>query len=230
LTPVTGGVQFSDDFILRRNRMRRSQFGLLIVVAVAGLVLAPGCQLFQPIGSLTVVSINGGNTLRSDLSDFYQYTITEDDETEVITLFQVVPDSLKVELQYVEIGAGLPLWRKPVAIITQASVKFTSKNISGEDIPYEVAKIGLRQAVPSDPEAKKVTTFFMSPISASWKQKIFADYTNDDDPDYIDVVDLADVVVTFTGYDSVINRQLSAQGTFQVEFGNLYDDKSRFGK
>jgi hypothetical protein len=208
--------------------MRRSQFGLLIAVAVAGLLLAPGCQLIQPIGSLTVVSINGGNTLRSDLTDFFQYFDKVD--SDYVTVFQVPPDSTKVEMTYAEIGAGLPTWRTPTAIVTQASVKFSSKNISGEAVPYEVARIGLREAIPSDPTGKKITTFFMTPISASWKDKIFADFRNEDDPYFIDLVDIADVTITFTGYDSVLNRDLSASGTFQVEFGNLYDDPSRFGK
>ena len=212
--------------------MRRSQFGLLIAVAAAGLLLAPGCQIMQPIGSLTVVSINGGNTLRSDLSDFYVYFDRVD--SEYIRLFQITPDSVQVEMQYAEIGAGLPTWRPGVAIVTQASVKFTSKNISGNDIQYEVAKIGLRQAVPSDQTGKKTTTFFMSPISSSWKQKVFggegAGVINEDDEYYNDIVDLADATITFTGYDSVANRLLSAQGTYLVEFGNFYDDPSRFGK
>jgi hypothetical protein len=208
--------------------MRRSQFGLLIVIAVAGLLVAPGCQVIQPIGSLTVVSVNGGNTLRSDLNDFSRYFDSED--SVYVYFYQIMPDSTKVELAYAEIGAGLPTWKTPEAVVTQASVKFVSKNISGEAVPYEVAKIGLREAVPSDPSGKKSTIFSMTPISASWKQKIFADYINEDDYNYVDIVDIADATITFTGYDSVVNRDVSASGTFQVEFGNFYDDPTRFGK
>jgi hypothetical protein len=208
--------------------MRRSQFGLLIVIAVAGLLVAPGCQVIEPIGSLTVVSINGGNTMRSDLNDFSRY-FDEFDST-YIYFYQIMPDSTKVELQYAEIGAGLPTWKTPEAVVTQASVKFTSKNISGEAPPYEVAKVGLRQAVPSDPSGKKITTFWLTPISSSWKQKVFADFINEDDQNYVDIVDIADATITFTGYDSVVNRDVSASGTFQVEFGNFYDDPTRFGK
>ena len=208
--------------------MRRSQFGLLIVVAAAGLLLAPGCQIIQPIGSLTVVSINGGNTLRSDLSDFYVYFDKVD--SDYVTIFQVPPDSVKVDMQYAEIGAGLPTWRPYEAVITQASVKFTSKKIGENSPPYEVAKIGLREAIQSDPSGKKITTFFMTPISSSWKDKVFVDFRSEDDPNLIETVDLADAVVTFTGYDSVANHNVSASGTFQVEFGNFYDDPSRFGK
>ncbi len=208
--------------------MRRSQFGLLIVIAVAGLLVAPGCQVIEPIGSLTVVSINSGNTLRSDLNDFSRYFDTED--SAYIYFYQIMPDSTKVEMAYAEIGAGLPTWATPEAVVTQASVKFTSKNISGEAIPYEVAKIGLREVIPSDPSRKKITTFWMTPISASWKQKVFADFINEDDYNYVDIVDIADATITFTGRDEVINRDVSASGTFQVEFGNFYDDPTRFGK
>jgi hypothetical protein len=204
--------------------MRRSQFGLLTVVAAVGLLLAPGCQLVEPIGSLTVVSINGGNTLRSDLSDFYLVPV------ESVYVYQINPDSTTVEMMYAEVGAGLPTWTPPIAIVTQASVKFTSKNLSGEEVPYEVAKIGLREAIPSDPTDRKTTTFHMTPVSASWKQKVFADFIEEDDPTFLNIVDLADAVITFTGYDSVTSRQLSASGTFQVEFGNFYDDPNRLGK
>jgi hypothetical protein len=205
--------------------MRRSQFGLLTVVAAVGLLLAPGCQLIQPVGSLTVVSLNDGNTLRSDLSDF------SFDPVESVYVYQVQPDSIKVEMKYAEIGAGLPTWTPPEAIVTQASIKFTSKNINGEEAPpYEVAKIVLREVIPSDPTGKKTTTFRMTPISASWKQKVFADFLNEDDPTSFDIVDIADAVVTFTGNDPVIDRQLSASGSFQIEFGNFYDDPNRFGR
>jgi hypothetical protein len=204
--------------------MRRSQFGLLTVVAAVGLLLAPGCQLIEPIGSLTVVSINGGNTLRSDLSDFYLVPV------ESVYVIQINPDSTVVEMTYAEIGAGLPTWTPPVAVVTQASVKFTSKNLSGEEVPYEVAKIALREAIPSDPTGKKITTFRMTPVSASWKQKVFSEFIEEDDPTFLNIIDLADVVITFTGYDSVTNRQLSASGSFQIEFGNIYDDPNRLGK
>ena len=208
--------------------MRRSQFGLVMVIAAVGLLLAPGCQVIEPYGALTVVSINGGNTLRSDLSDFYVYFDKVDSED--ITLFQINSDSVKVEMRYAEIGAGLPTWRVPEAVITQASVKFSSKNLGDEVVPYEVAKIGLREVIPSDPAGKKTTIFNMTPISASWKQKVFAEFREEEDKDLTNIIDLADATITFTGYDSVFNRQLSAAGTFQVEFGNFYDDPARFGK
>ncbi len=204
--------------------MRRTLFGLLTVVAVAGLLVMAGCER---TGTLRVVSINNGNTLRVDLADFYQYMTPDSD---FVTLYQITPDSVKVELQYVEIGAGLPTWTPYEALINQATVKFTSKNLTDEPPPYEDVKIALSQSCVADRTGKTRTSFFMTPISAAWKQKVFVDFIDTEDPEFIDIVDLADAKITFSGYDSVANRAVQAVGTLPVEFGNFYDDPSRFGR
>jgi len=211
--------------------MRRSLFRLLIVVAVAGL-LAPGCQVFRTEGSLRVVSINGGNELRSDLSDFYVYFDRVD--SEFVTLFQVPGDSVKVVLQYIEIGAGLPTTTPYVALIEKATVKFTSMIAAdpADKPPYQKVTVPLAVSVPADPSGKKLTTFWMTPTPASWKQLVFGEggFINEDDPFALNTVDLAEAEFTFTGYDSVANRSVEAVATMQVEFGNFYDDETRFGK
>ena len=207
--------------------MRRSLLGLLTVLAAGSLLVMAGCQRDA---TLRVVSINNGKTLRSDLSDFYQYTITEDDDVEVITLSQVMPDSVEVVLQYVEIGAGMPTWTPYEALIRQATIRFASKNLTDESPPYEDAKITLSQSCVADASGKTITTFYMTPISAAWKQKVFGDFIDEDDPEYMDIIDLADATVTFSGYDSVANREVRGAGKFQIEVGNFYDDPSRFGR
>jgi hypothetical protein len=204
--------------------MRRSLLGLLTVVAIASVLAMAGCERS---GTLRVVSINKGNTLRVDLNDFYVYFDKID--SEYITLMQVQPDSVPVELQYVEIGAGLPTYTPYIALIKQATISYKSK-IAEEPPPYQNLTVPLDISVPSDPTGKTVTTFYMTPIPASWKQKVFVDFINEDDPTYIDLIDLAEATFTFTGYDSVANRELKAAGTIQVEFGNFYDDPARFGK
>ena len=102
--------------------MRRSLFGLLTVVAAAGLLLVAGCQVFEPVGSLRVVSINGGNALRSDIVDFMLYFDKVD--SEFVVLYQYMPDSVPVVLQYVEIGPGLPTWTPYVADINKVVIKY----------------------------------------------------------------------------------------------------------
>jgi hypothetical protein len=209
--------------------MRRSLFGLLTVVAIAGLLLVPGCQVFQQSGTLNVLSINGGNTLRVDLLDYYKYF--NKDDSEWVTLVQVNPDSVKVELQYAEIGAGLPTWRPYEALLKQVTVHFTSQHLTDNEVSYQDAKVQLAEAVPSDPAGKKITSLWITPISATWLATVFADYLGpEDDPDYIDLIDVADAKFTFSGYDSVADRDVSAASTIQVEFGNFYDDPTRFGK
>ena len=208
--------------------MRRSLLGLLTVVAIGGLLIMAGCERSA---TLRVTSINGGNTLRVDLSDFYVYFDKVDSED--VTLVQTNPDSIKVELQYVEIGAGLPTWTPYQALIEDATVKVT-KSRSGEDIPYATIKMPMNVAVQADASGKTRTSFWMTAIPAWWIQTVFGDagagLINVDDKNYTDVVDLTDVSITFSGYDSVANRSVGAVGTFQVEFGNFYDDPSRFGR
>ena len=81
--------------------MRRSLLGLLTVVATAGILIMAGCERSA---TLRVISINGGNELRSDLADFLCYMTPDSD---LVTLVQSPPDSVQVVMQYVEIGAGL---------------------------------------------------------------------------------------------------------------------------
>jgi hypothetical protein len=210
--------------------MRRSLFRLLTVVAVGGL-LGPGCQIIQPTGALRVLSINGGSTLRSDLNDFYVYFNKEDSVYD--TIWQIPSDSVKVELQYVEIGAGLPTSTPFEAQVSQATVTITSKvpNDPGDVPQYQKVTVPLAVDVPSDPTGKKITTFWMTAIPSSWKQLVFLDAGFIMESPYdLNNVDLATAVVKFTGHDPVADRDLEATGTFQVEFGNFYDDPTRFGK
>jgi hypothetical protein len=204
--------------------MRRSLLGLLTVVAMAGLLLTASCERANV---LRVVSINKGNSLRVDIADFFQYFDKID--SDYVTLYQYMPESVEVVLQYVEIGAGLPTWTPYQACVNKASITFRSNMPGGDEPPvYNKVTIPLNQAVMADAAGKTTTTFFMTCIPAVWKQTTFVDFFLEP-PDY-DIVDLADATFTFTGYDSLANRDVRAVGTLQVEFGNFYDDLSRFGK
>jgi hypothetical protein len=205
--------------------MRRSLLGLLTVVATASLLITAGCERSA---TLRVLSINGGSTLRSDLSDFYVYFDKID--SDYVTLYQITPDSVQVVLEYVEIGAGLPTWTPYEALLNKATIGFKSKLATDEPPVYTTVSIPLTQSVVADRTGKTKTTFWMTAVPATWKSLIFTDYANEDDPTFTDIVDLAEATITFTGYDSVANRDLKASGLLQVEFGNFYDDPSRFGK
>lgn len=204
--------------------MRRSLLGLLTVVAIASLLITAGCERSA---TLRVLSINGGNTLRVDLTDFYLYFDKVD--SEFVTLVQVSPDSVQVVLQYVEIGAGLPTYTPYEALINKATVSFKSK-LAEEAPSYSPVTIPMQQSALADQSGKTKTTFWMTPIPAAWKSLVFAEFLNEDDPYFNDIVDMAEGKIEFSGYDSVANREVKAAGMFQVEFGNFYDDPSRFGK
>jgi hypothetical protein len=204
--------------------MRRSLIGLLTLVAIAGLVTT-SCQREA---TLRVTSINGGNELRSDLTDYYIY-FDKVDSSNVI-LQQVNADSVKVELQYVEIGAGLPTWTPYEALLNQATVTFKSKLTVDQPVTYQKLVIPLTMAVPADASGKSKVTFWLAAIPAAWKQLVFADFASVEDPNQIDVTDLTEATVTFSGYDSVANRSVSASGKFEVTFGNFFDDPTKFGR
>lgn len=204
--------------------MRRSLFGLLSLVAVIGLLSMIGCERS---GTLRVVSINGGNALRTDIADFMVYFDKADSEW--VSTYQFMPDSVQVVMQYVEIGPGLPTYTPYVANVNKAVISYKG---SSEDAPtYAPATIPLNQSVPSDPSGKKTTQFFMNVVTGTFKQTWWEENLQDPPPngDY-DIVDLVDATVTFTAFDSVSNRELKAVGKFQMEVGNLYDDLGRFGQ
>jgi hypothetical protein len=204
--------------------MRRSLFGLLTVVATAGLLLVAGCEVFEQSNTLRVVSINNGNTLRSDIADFFVYFDPVD--SEYIMIWQHMPDSVEVVLQYVEIGPGLPTWTPYVAHIKQVDISYKK---TSEDAPvYPPARIHLQQTVTSDPAGKLTTTFYMEVLSATFKYDQWEEWMQEP-PDY-DIFDLIEAKATFSGYDPVANRDVSAVGKFQIQVGNLYDDLSRFGR
>jgi len=213
--------------------MRRSLFGLLTVVAVASLLLVAGCEVFQVgldrSGTLRVVSINGGKALRSDMADYFVYFDKVD--SEYVTFFQFMPDSVQVELQYVEIGPGLPTWTPYVAHINKAVIKYITTNLEEkENLNYSPATFPLTQTVQSDPDGKQTTTFYMKAVTPTFKQTWFTEYIDEEDPYLFNVLDLIDATVTFTGFDTVANREVQAAGKFQIEVGNFYDDPSRFGQ
>jgi hypothetical protein len=203
--------------------MRRSLLGLLTVVTAAGLLSMTGCERSA---TLRVVSINNGMPLRSDIADYMQYFDKED--SWYVTLYQFMPDSVPVEMQYVEIGAGLPTVTPYTASINKAKIDYSGS--SEEEITYTSSTVPLSVTVPSDPTGKKTTMFYLNVVSATFKQAHWEDDVADDDPYYIDLYDLITATVTFTGHDSVADREVKAIGKLQIEAGNIYDDPSRFGQ
>jgi len=201
--------------------MRRSLFGLLTVVAVTALFFTTGCERSSV---LRVASVNEGMSLASDIADFYKYFDKEDSEW--VLIYQVLPDTCEIQLQYVEIGAGLPTWTPFEAIINKATISY--KSLLDPAVTYDNEVVPMTYYVMADQTNKKTTKFFMTVASASWKEKTFGDDIADP-PDY-DLLDKVEATIKFSGWDSVSLRTVEAQGKLQIEFGNLYDDPSKFEK
>ena len=210
--------------------MRRSLLGLLTVAAIGGLLLTAGCEVFQQDPTLRVVSINGGKSLRADIADYYSYFDPID--SEYILIYQYMPDTVEVVLEYIEIGAGLPTWTPYVATVTEAKIKYTSTN-ADDPFPYEpsTVTIPLRQTVKADASGKLTTAFKMTAMSATFKQLSYEGEVQEPPPNgEYNIVDLIKATITFTAYDSVADRTVKTAGDFAIEVGNFYDDLNRFGQ
>jgi len=188
------------------------------------LLLTTGCERSSV---LRVVQINGGKTVFSDIADFGIWVdpTLPDSEQEPEVVYAFAPDTAEIELQYVEIGAGLPTWTPFEAVIHKATFTYKSGDPT---VTYDNAVIPLTQSIMTDREGKKTRKWTMVVVPAWWKSKSFGDDVSEP-PDY-DLIDVVDATVKFSGWDSVSLRTVEATGKFQVEFGNFPDDEQTFGK
>jgi hypothetical protein len=206
--------------------MRRSLFGLLTVVAIAALLFTTGCQRDSV---LRVAKINGGHELDADIADFAIWLdpTLPDSEREPEVVYAFGSDTTEVELQYVEIGAGLPVWTPFEAIINKATISFASK-YADPPRTYPNAVIPMNMYVMSDRENRKTTKFTMFVVPSWWKAAAFGNDVSEP-PDY-DLVDVVDATIKFSGWDSVSQRTVEATGKLSIVFANFPDDENKFGK
>jgi hypothetical protein len=204
--------------------MRRSLLGLLTLVAVAGLLLVAGCEFFQQDSVLRVASINRGVALRSDVDDWALQPSDDPEEPPYYVFGGALPDSIEVALQYLEIGAGLPTWTPYEAVINKATV--TYKSLLDPETVYDPAIIPMTQYVMADHTNKKITKFFVTVVTATWKRTYFSESEPPEiDPDPQDVVE---ATIKFSGWDSVAVRTVEATGKLTIEFGS-FPDGDAFG-
>jgi len=187
---------------------------------VAGILVTAGCERAN---TLRVVQVNNGKELMSDIADFYKYYDKENEEWVTIYVFQ--PDTVEVELQYVDIGLGLPTWTPYQAVVNKATISYKSFT---EGVVYDNVTVPLTQAVMSDREGKKTVTFHATVVQGWWKEKFFGDDVAEP-PDY-DILDHIDATIKFTAIDSVSGREVVGTGKLAIEIGNLYDDLGAIGK
>jgi hypothetical protein len=200
--------------------MRRSLFGFLAVLMVAGILITAGCERANV---LRVVNLNDGKALMVDIADFYRYFDKVDSEW--VTIYVHQPDTVLVELQYVDIGLGLPTWTPYQAIVNKVVISYKSAT---EGVVYDNVTMPMTQAVMADREGKKTVKFHATLVPAWWKEKFFGDDVIEP-PDY-DILDHVEATIKFTAIDSVSGREIVGTGKLGMEIGNFYDDEGTIGK
>ncbi|OYD16279.1 hypothetical protein CH330_03285 [candidate division WOR-3 bacterium JGI_Cruoil_03_51_56] len=205
--------------------MRRTVFGLLILVAAAGLILTASCQREN---ALRIVTINDGETLMSDIIDFGEITIEEPgEEPEKYIITQIPQDVVGIELQYVEIGLGLPTLTPYKAHITKIQISY--RDAAGTE--YDPIVLPVNIVVDAEPEGKKTEKSVFSLVPAQWKERYFSDEAQDapEDDEYGAVATLT-AKITVSGTDDVSGKDVSAEGNADVVIGNYWDDPARLGQ
>ncbi len=200
--------------------MRSSLFGLLTVLALVSLAVMTGCERTQV---LRVVTVNHGDLFDSDIADWWVYVepVTKDTE-QVYSMFD---DTVVVELQYVEVGPGLPTWTPYQAIVNKATISYNSADPT---ITYDDATIPLTVSVKADQTGKSLTKFQLTIVPLWWKEKYFTDDVSD--PTSTGILDVVNTTIKITATDSISGKQVQATGNLQIEFADFADNPTTLGK
>ena len=208
--------------------MRRTLFGLLTLTVALGFIATVACQREN---ALRVVSINGGATLMSDIIDFGELRDPDDPEF-VETITEIPADVVEIELQYVEIGLGLPTWTPYHAQITKISVTFVDAGVvPGEGEEYLPVVLAQNIQVLADRTGDEMTTGEFAIIPAEWKAYHFGDDAQDSpyDDDY-GVVATIKASVKVEGVEVTTGNRVRASADVLIHVGNYWDDPDRLGQ
>lgn len=206
--------------------MRRFASGLCLLILATGLLLTTGCQRDN---SLRILSINGGQPLFSDLVDFGEITIREPGEDpEVYRISEVPTDVVEIQLQYVEIGLGLPTWTPYWASIERATITYLNME-TGET--YEAVQVGMNASIEAHPEGRRTERTYLTIAPGQWKARTFEEYlqTDPEDDDYGPVAQVK-ATVRVEGFDYVSGNTVRASKDCDIIFGNFWDEPSRLGQ
>ncbi|HDQ99750.1 MAG TPA: hypothetical protein ENN51_05655 [candidate division WOR-3 bacterium] len=206
--------------------MRRFALGLIVFAVAAGMLLTAGCQRDR---SFRILSINQGEILLSDLVDFGEIVIREPGgEPERYEISEVPTDIVDMDLQYVEMGLGLPTWTPYLANVERATISYVNLE-TGET--YEAVQVALSAAVQADPEGRRSTRVQIAIAPGQWKASTFEDYlqTAPEDDDYGPVATVK-ATVTVEGIDYVSTNRVRATKDCLIIFGNFWDEPSRLGQ
>ena len=216
--------------------MRRFVTGLCMLMLVAGLLVTTGCEQFnvQRDDSLRIVGINRNEPIMSDLVDFGEITISEPgEEPEIYPIFEIPTDVVEIELQYVEIGLGLPTWTPYWASIERANISYQHVfHVDSDPIPiYDPIQVGMSASVEASPEGRRTERVKLTIAPGWWKEQTFVEYLQraTEDDDYGPVAQVR-ATVRVDGTDYVSGNRVQATKSCDIIFGNFWDDPSRLGQ
>ena len=200
--------------------MRRSLFALLTVIALVSLGVMTGCDRTQ---TLRVVTVNHGALYDCDIADWWLFVdpLTKDSEE----VYSMKDDTVPVELQYVEVGPGLPTWTPYQAIANKATITYKS---SDPTITYDNVTIPLSVSVPADQSGKKTTKFALAVVPLWWKEKYFDGDVSD--PTSNGIIDVVNATIKITATDSISGEERQATGYLQIEVADFQDDPRVIGR
>lgn len=203
--------------------MRRPAYGLFGLLAlVAVVILGAGCAQESV---LRIVSVNENLPINADLVDFGTVPDPEPGEPP-IEVQQTVGQNAEIELQYVEIGNGLPTLYGYQAMVYAGKITYKSA-LTGEDLGRVTMPMTI--AVLADPSGRRTVRTNAQLVPATWLIEHYGDAIDDASPDEFTVEDDVDATLTIQAVDSTSGRNLEAIAKFRIVVGNFYDDPSSLG-
>lgn len=177
--------------------------------------------------ALRIVSINKGDPIRVDLADFATYRDPEDPQAEPVLFAVTTEKAVELELQYVEIGLGMPTWTPYQASLRQFEV--TYRWVMGEEAnsPPDRVRLPMRGTVVSDPTGDKTAKAIITIAPTAWQETYF---DIPDDPFEGTEPAVYAATVKVSGYDDASGLSLEAKADVEISFANYWDDVSRIGQ
>ena len=206
--------------------MRRILFGSLVLLAVMGLMLTTGCQRER---SLRIVNLSGTGSLFGDVTDFGVYQDPEDPEAEPEVISAIPTDFAEIELQYVELGMGLPAWTPYQAHMDKVTLTYT--DITPDESPADWSGTRVvfykKMSLAADIEGKTTVTYTIPVLDASFKEEHFEEAGS---PLEGDVQAWIRVTVHLEGIDVTSGKELETENEMTIRVGNYWDEPGRIGQ
>ncbi len=202
--------------------MRRFVCGPLLAFFV---LLVAGCQRDN---ALRIVAVTPQGATFGDITDFTTWTDPTEPQPEPKLIPYTTSDIVEIELQYVEIGLGLPTWTPYQAHIKK--IELTYRDVSSvPPLVFDPQKVIINTdiVVPADVKGIKTAKATFPIVTGQWKEK---NLEVADDPTETGGNVTVRVSIKVSGNDDASGKPIEAQTEFTVNFGNYWDDPSTIGQ